>query len=156
VDGESPDVINTYNKLLDVREYNNLDTEVIQNRCIGFVEIFLNTVHYELQLETTMVQPLMSWQKGSWRDYLKVIGNNSPISSNVVYRKHQLQPYRHVWLEIELQYCHIAKNDKKIEQIINISKREFYSQKTFQNFVFLEPCTYGIAVAICLIDGNRK
>jgi hypothetical protein len=54
------------------------------------------------------------------------------------------------------RYCHLAKNGKNVERMVNQANLNSYQQESFWKFGFLVPHMHGQANEIDLANGNIK
>jgi hypothetical protein len=138
VDGDTANDIYTYNQVLDFIERDNLDIESDMGQMYCFRR---NSAHQgplrtsDRDYNGSTYNILVEWESGETTyEPLDIIANDDGFLDTPGWK-----PFRH-----------LAKNDKKVERMVNQAKLHSYRQESFWKFGFLVPRTHGQAVEIDL------
>jgi hypothetical protein len=155
VDGGTADDIYINNQIHDFIERDSLDIEsdtekMYRFRCISAHQCPLRTP--DRDYNGSICNVLVEWESGETTyEPLDIIAKDYPMSC-AEYAKCNCLLDTPGWK----RFRHLAKNNKKVEQMVNQAKLKSYRQDQFSKFGFLVPHTHGQAVEIDLANGNSK
>jgi hypothetical protein len=153
VDGDTADDIYTYNQVMDFIERDNLDWESDTEQLYRFRRITahqgpLRTSDKDYKGSTYNV--LVEWESGETTyEPLDMIGKDDPVTcAEYAVRNGLLDTPG--WK----RFRHLAKNQKKVERLVNQAKLRTFRREPFWKFGFLVPRSHKQAVEIDLSNGN--
>lgn len=155
VDGDTADEIYSYNQVLDFIECDNLDIENDTEQLYRFRRINahqgpLRPTDRDYNGSTYNV--LVEWETGETTyEPLDIIAKDDPVTCAEYAKRNDL-------LETPgwKRFRKLAKNDKKIERMVNQAKLKSYRRESYWKYGFLVPRTHAQAVEIDKANGNTK
>ena len=155
VDGDTADEIYSYNQVLDFIERDNLDIENDTEQLYRFRRINahqgpLHSTDRDYNGSTYNV--LVEWETGETTyEPLDIIAKDDPVTCAEYAKRNDL-------LETPgwRRFRKLAKNDKKVERMVNQAKLKSYRRESYWKYGFLVPRTHAQAVEIDKENGNTK
>ena len=155
VDGDTADEILSYNQILDYIERDNLDQENDTEQLYRFRRISAHQGPLrptDKDYKGSSYNVLVEWESGEITyEPLDMIAQDDPVTCAEYAKRNGL-------LEAPgwKRFKSIAKNDKKLERMVNQAKLKNYRREPYWKFGYLVPRTHAQAVEIDQRNGNTK